>query len=424
MKRLLLLSFAGFFILFGLSAIAFLAACTPVSSDQTASTVTVTEETITLPAIEVPTQEIIEPTATIEGPKTIEETATPEISLPSWIAYIGLDGNVQLLDVNSGEQIAVTDNGRSAMDFPQPEHYFLYSDPAWSSDGTLLAYKQTENTQLSDRQDYEYSYIVYDLSSAEKRVLLSGKDLSGFAWKPGSHLLTYSLITDPSYFSSRLEVNSDVAKGIMAVDADTMEVSQLVKPQDYSLIRPKWSPDGRFISFDEILYMEGRGNFAYYDFEDQEYIRWERPVGYYDWSPDGEMIVYDDLTYVATGEERVYINDRYDEDEQLFSDTDSEYYASFPLFSPDGESVLYKETETAVENNIANLMIKNVDGSEMEDLLEDTSIYDIQWSPDGEYVVVMLGPNDDPTLILVNVYDYSTREIGKGSSPAWQPLAK
>jgi hypothetical protein len=68
-------------------------------------------------------------------------------------------------------------------------------------------------------------------------------------------------------------------------------------------------------------------------------------------------------------------------------------------------------------------MIKNVDGSDIEDLLEDTSIYDVQWSPDGEYVVVMLGPNDDPTLILVNVYDYSTREIGQGSSPVWQPLA-
>ena len=129
MKRLLLLSFAGIFIFMSLSGIALLAACTPVSSNQTGSTVTVSEEPVSLPATPVPTQEIIEPTATKEGPKTVEETATPEPMLPSWIAYIGLDGNVQLRDANSGDQIAVTDDGRSDDGFPTAGALFPVQRP-------------------------------------------------------------------------------------------------------------------------------------------------------------------------------------------------------------------------------------------------------------------------------------------------------
>ena len=59
-----------------------------------------------------------------------------------------------------------------------------------------------------------------------------------------------------------------LATGISAIDLDTGETSLLVEPENgYTLILPTWSPDGRFISFDELIYMEGRGPFAYYDFE-------------------------------------------------------------------------------------------------------------------------------------------------------------
>ena len=331
---------------------------------------------------------------------------------------------MQLLDANSAEQISVTNNGRSAMDFPQPDHYFLYSDPAWSSDGTLLAYKQTENTQLSDRQDYMFSFMVYNLASGETKELVSGQDLSDFAWRPGTHLLAYTLMTDPNYFTARARVNSDLAKGIMAVDADTGETMELVKPQGYSLIQVQWSPDGQFASFYEIIYMEGKGNFAYYDFEAQEYTGWGWAIGNYDWSPDDETLVYDDVTYVATGEEQIYLNDRYDEGETIFAEGNSSDYASNPLFSPDGETVLYKETDATSDNNLSNLLIKEVGGGKAESILEDTSIYNILWSPDGEYALVVMGPYEHPTLLEVNIYDYTTRELGNGWSPAWQPLAQ
>jgi Tol biopolymer transport system component len=409
--------------LFGISLLVMLvlSACAPAVATQQPTIPPVVDEALVPTATEaVPT--VPEPSATTVGPKDIQETNTPKPMLPSWLAFVGLDGNINLLDTTSGEQIAVTTDGSSMMDFPQPDQANQYSDPAWSSDGLYLAFKKTINTKLSDRMDSQYSLMVYEASSGETLEVLSDPDLSSFAWKPITHLIAYALRTDPSYFTARGEVDAALARGILAVNIDTMETSELVKPQGYSLILPQWSPDGQFVSFNEIIYMEGRGNFAYYDLEAQQYFSWERPIGNYDWSNDSEMIVYDDLTYISSGEERIYLNDRYDQDEVQFNETDSDYYASNPLFSPDGETVLFKETEIYTDNNVANLWVKTLDGSEHESILEDAEIYDILWSPDGAYALVVLGPYDNPTLLEVNVYDYSTRVLGNGWTPAWQPL--
>ncbi len=411
--------------LFGmiLLSILILSACSPALATQTPTIPQIADETLVPTATEAATA-LPQPSATTVGPKDIQETNTPEPALPSWLAFVGLDGNIQMIDTTSDQQIAVTIDGRSMMDFPQPEQYVQYSDPAWSSDGLFLAFIKTANTQLSDRLESMYSLVVYDVSNGELSEVLSDPDLSSFAWKPDSHLIAYALRTAPAYFTARGSVDATLAKGIFAVDTDTLETSVLVKLQGYSLILPQWSPDGRFVSFNEILYMEGRGIFAYYDFEDQEYTSWEHPIGNYDWSQDGEMIIYDDLTYISAGDERIYLNDRYDEDEVLFNETDDDYYASNPVFSPDGEVVLFKETENFTDNNISTLWVKALDGSEIESILEDTEVYDILWSPDGEYALVVQGPYDNPTLLEVNVYDYTTRVLGQGWSPDWQPLQK
>ena len=90
-------------------------------------------------------------------------------------------------------------------------------------------------------------------------------------WKPQTHIIAYGEMTDPNYFTGRGKVDASLAKGILGLDVDSGETLELVKPQGFSLVNPKWSADGRFLSFDEVYLMEGRGNFAYYDFEKGEY---------------------------------------------------------------------------------------------------------------------------------------------------------
>ena len=60
---------------------------------------------------------------------------------------------------------------------------------------------------------------------------------------------------------------------------DSGESSELVKAErGVALYTPIWSPDGRYLGFDELVYMEGRGPFAYYDFEGGQYVAWRTPL--------------------------------------------------------------------------------------------------------------------------------------------------
>jgi len=407
------------FILLGTIGIIILASCSPVIDKQLQPTpvVSVTET----PTMEnLPTEvETIVPSATITP--TEMPTVTPEPEVPNWIAYVSLEGNVILQDSQSGEEKALTSDGLS-MTITSTDPHIQYSYPTWSSDGLFLAFKKSTIITLPDRQTYQDSLIVIDINIGESVEILAGESLTGFSWRPGTHIISYSLMTDPNYFTARGSVDESLAKGILGFDVDTKQALELVPPRGYSLIWPHWSPDGRFVGFDEILYMEGRGNFAYYDFEDQEYVSLERPIGVYDWSQDGENLVYDYLTYAPNGEERIFINDRYDEDETQIADTESNFYLSNPLFSPNGGQIIYKETDLTLDENATQLVVMNLESEHKEIILESADVFDVIWSPDGEMVLVVIGPYNSPTLMEVNLYDLTTREIGNGWWPAWQPV--
>ena len=406
------------FVLISVISVLLLAACSPVI-DKQADPVTEPIPTNTAPVdTQVPQQEIAQSTAT-DTPTQIP-TNTPEPPSATWIAFVGLDGNVQLFDAASGDQKALTSDGLSMMT-SSSDPYIQYSTPYWSSDGNLLAFKKTIITTLPDRQTYLDSLIIYDLKKDESFEILSGETFTGFSWKPGTHIISYSLMTDPNYFTARGTVDETLANGILGFDIDTMQTMELVAPQGFSVVWPRWSPDGRIVGFDEILYMEGRGNFAYYDFEDQEYVSWERAIGNYQWSQDGELLVYDYLTYAPNGEERIFLNDRFDEDETQIVDTGEDFYLSNPLFSPDDEQIIFKETDLSLEANATQLVLMDLESKEKEIILESADVFDVLWSPDGETILVVIGPYDSPTIMEVNVYDLTTREIGHGWWPAWQP---
>ena len=310
------------------------------------------------------------------------------------------------------------------MTITSTDPYIQYSNPYWSSDGLLLAFKKTIITPLPDRQTYLDSLVVYDMNTEESFEILSGETFTGFSWRPGTHIISYSLMTDPNYFTARGAVDESLAKGILGFDVDTMQTMELVPPRVIPLFGHTGHRMEDIVGFDEILYMEGRGFFAYYDFEDQEYISWERAIGTYQWSQDGELLVYDYLTYAPNGEERIFINDRFDEDETQIGDAEENFYLSNPLFSPDDEQIIYKETDLSLEANATQLVLMDLESKEKEIILEPADVFDVLWSPDGETILVVIGPYDSPTFMEVNVYDLTIREIGNGWWPAWQPAHK
>lgn len=363
---------------------------------------------------EMPTQE--------EITKPEEDLTTPETHASSWAAFVGYDGNIRLLNVKTGEQKDITLDASTEPNVAVGESRVLYNDPKWSSDGKFLAFIMEKMTQLSDRADFQDHIMLYDADSGELKILLENQQLAGFRWQPEKPVLSYAIITEPAYFTGRGEVDSALAHGIFAINVLTNEKYELVKPQGYSLVSPRWSADGTIVSFNEIYLMEGSGQFAYFNLETQEYVSWEKPIGNYDLSSSGERITYDNLTYVPGGEERIYINNLSGENESLFSAPLSENeYAFAPKFSPDDKNLVYQVASLGTEPVLSRLFVKPMDGGEPRFLIEGEIIGDVIWSPDGTSLLLSVGPYQESQLVLVNYEDGTSEILTEGWMAAWQP---
>ena len=207
----------------------------------------------------------------------------------------------------------------------------------------------------------------------------------------------------------------------MLVDVKSGEISELVVPQGFSLVQPKWSPDGSLVSFDEVYLMEGRGNFAWYDFTSNTYHSWENAVGGYDWSPAG-ILAYDYLTYIPSGEERIMLNDRMNTVEELFSSSVQEgRFAFAPRFSPSGAQLAYVVGNGSLDEVLGyQLMIQTIDNSDAQMLLEGEQIETFAWSGDGSFISASLGFYGSADIVVIDVLNGTVTEVAQGWSPVWQ----
>jgi Tol biopolymer transport system component len=210
-----------------------------------------------------------------------------------------------------------------------------------------------------------------------------------------------------------------LATGIFVADLDSGESSLLVEPENgYTLILPVWSPDGRFLSFDELIYMEGRGTFAYYDLEAQEYIAWDGPLGVYDWSPDGEQLVYDRLTYTATGEERIYTRPRLDGAEQQVSPEIEGSYAFHPVYSPDGAQIAYLTNPGGPDGVQHTLVVQDLATGETRQLGTYEMVWYLEWSSDGRALVFMAGPHLSQQVYAYDLVNGTSTVLVLGTQPS------
>ena len=339
------------------------------------------------------------------------------------IAYIGLDGNLWIVGGADSQPRQITGDATPLNTIYDPNappvsYYF----PAVSSDGQYVAVRRDAGTPVEGGMQFEFGLWVYDTQTGEAAVVLNEENPpAGIAWKPDTHLLTYGKGSAPAYFTARGVVEASLATGVYAWDLESGESRLLVEPErGYTLMLPTWSPDGRYLSFDEIMYMEGRQPFAYFDFETSEYFAFEEPLGYYDWSPDGSQIAYDRLTYTATGEERIYIRDRISgEETQISPDLDlGPGYAFYPVFSPDGSHLAFFANLNGPEAVENTLYVQELPGGERQELGVFESAQNLQWSPDGTQLIFSAGPYEAMQVIAVKVQDGSSTVLGQGYQPS------
>jgi Tol biopolymer transport system component len=358
------------------------------------------------------------PSPTPTAQPTPIPTETPQ-EPAGWIAFIGPDSNIWLVDASNGEQRQVTEDGVALDPSKQDQTIIAYEDPQWSSDGKRLAYKRQTGTPIESGYQYQDDLMVYELATGKSQPVLLDQQVAGYAWKPGADLIAYGSMIDIQYF---LTNDPQYAHGIWAVDIETGETSELVAPQGgRPLIWPHWSPDGRFLGFNEVLYMEGSGEFAYYNFVDQQYVAWKDAIGSYSWSPKGEQLAYDRMSYTPQGSERIWLNTRQKENEQAFSPKYEQGYAFGPVFSPQGDRIAYLSNMGDLENTQYALFVVDVNGSEGPSLGTFEQSWGINWSPDGKWLALNSGPYENRQIMLVSAEDGTTTVIAKGSQPVWQP---
>jgi len=322
-------------------------------------------------------------------------------------AFVGRDGNLWLL-AGAGEPRPLTSDavgfGRGS---ENPEEIIEYSFPTVSYDGRLLAYQRMSGQVTPERLVSETGLWVMDLASGESRLVL-GEDPAGFAWRPGTHVLAYGRMSDLNYFISRGQPDPSLALGIWALDADqpALKPFELAPPgRGLHLVNPSWSPDGRFLAFEELVYMEGRGPFAYYDVENGDYTAWEDAIGGYAFSPDGELLAYDRLTYAPSGEERIYLRERLGGEERQFSPQAAEGSAFSPVFSPQGDRLAYLGVPGGPESRLYTLYVQDLNGGEPVALGEYESVLNLTWTPAG--LAFTAGPYLEETFYLVSPEDGS-----------------
>jgi len=360
-------------------------------------------ESTPVSATPVPETSETEPTA----------TAIPEDPIPTMV-YVDLDGNLWVLEADSETPYQITFD---ANPMGNDDVAIEYSSPQLSTDGTLLAYRQDVGIPHAEGYDFTTGTWVLDLITGEQTQVLEGYS-AGFTWKPGTHLLAYGTAAEINYFVNRGEPDPALAQGIRAIDLDSGETRMLVATErDYTLSGPNWSPDGRFLAFEEVIIMEGSGQFAYYDFENQEYVPWDEAIGRVSWSPDGSLLTYSRQVYTPTGDERLYLRPRQGSEQLLGPDYDGPAYATSPIFSPDGDRIAYLLYLDGPETQNATIMLLDLDGSEPKPLGEFEGVWELAWVPDGSQVVFTAGPWETPQIIALNIEDGSQTTLVEGRYP-------
>lgn len=335
-----------------------------------------------------------------------------------WIAFLGSDGNIWLVNPETTQQQQLTSDAQTYSDASAV--VVSYNTPAWSSDGRYLAFDRELGTRIPEGYDFTFSTMVYDASTGEIRTLLE-ENTAGYAWQPGTHLLAYARSADPNYFVTRGGVDSALATGIWTVDADSGVVAELVQPEaGYALVSPQWSPNGQILSFNELIYMEGRGPFAFYDFSASSYVRWEESIGSVAWLPSASGLLYDMLNYAPSYEERIHSIHRDRTGSVQISPDMVDGYAFYPLVSPDGSTAAYLSAQ-GMDNSMTTVVVQDLATGERRELATFTQVFHYAWAVDGASLLVSAGAYPDMKVMQISLADGMVKVLAGGWQAAMQP---
>jgi nickel/cobalt exporter len=261
-----------------------------------------------------------------------------------------------------------------------------------------------------------------DLDQLELLLECQNAYCSDITWSPDSRGILYGRL------DFDLAVNPANVQSIWWLDLTTRETAPLFQDPLTPGFNPRWSPDGKRLSYSSINPLEIR----IYEMESGESLSLPTQLGYPGaWSPDGEKLLILDIDQ----ERGSFVNKIYSydlENEWLTAlAIDPGYDDSFPVWSPDGEWIALVRREWSDENpgQGNQVWIMRPDGSDLRQLTDaGGEIYfgEPVWSPDSRYLLYDFRLIDSEGLVTgINLYDLNVGEevelVSPGSRPEWLP---
>jgi len=254
--------------------------------------------------------------------------------------------------------------------------------PAWSPDGTRIAYSADAAMSMEEDVNYEI-YVIQLQTGAIARLTTDPSRDTDPAWSPDGSRIA---------FSSDRSGQSEV--WIMNADGSTQMQLTRQHFEDDKTGRgnsgPAWSPDGTIIAFSsdragksDIVIMAPDGTELRY------FVAFPTTSeGDSTWSPDGQRIAF-------SGEGGVWVRNL---DGSALTQLTVEPQGTFDgeaRWSPTGTKIALRRADLA--NHGANIYVMNDDGSDLHPLFANPPsgrVDDPAWSPNGAKIAFVAGnPN-------------------------------
>lgn len=292
--------------------------------------------------------------------------------------------------------------------------------PAWSPDGTRLAF-------TSDR-DGQFDIWAIDADSGNLRRLTTEGDRNRWpVWSPdGSQI---------AFLSHRVGEDQIAATEIWVIRCDGAQPRQITTHSGVDFTSaPSWSPDGTQLVYSGNL---PNGDAALFiTHVDGSGTRQVSPEGIQafdpSWSPDGCSILFAGET---EGRTQIFTIDP--DGSNLRQLTESQADSVAPAWSPDGTQIAFARTPSLAEatHTVSELLVMEADGGNVRSLatLDRVKLQAPVWSPDGKQIAFVAYHNDAtvPTegtwkLHVVDLSDSGLRTLtdqvaAGGSWPVWRP---
>ncbi len=344
----------------------------------------------------------------------VKDVVAPRADL---IAYVDNDRTVYTIAPDGTGRKQVTQVSSS-----DPPGGDVYPDLAWSPNGKYLLFTRISAVPSTNPVTYRMTAYLYQPESEELRQVEPQGSFNSLVWTADSSGLLYDRMITWNEMARPVEP----IYGIWMVDLATDQSREVVSPaHQYPLAVKSASPDGRYISFDEIMYIDGPGSFGYFDLQTQTYHAWDQKgdlqPGNVDWFPDGQSLVFDKIPSGIRPGSQIWKTDPGFEAVDALTPPDKDFSAFLPHFAPYGGQIGYFYQRGQFINP-PELWVMNRDGSDRHRVAEGVDGVSFSWSPDGKRLAYTFKQGKISTVVVGDPGGVNSKIIADGKQPVWRPI--